>query len=631
MVWNIQFQLAGLVIELIVIGMCLGQKRLNFAAERAFFRFLIACTISNCIELILIVAVNHFGFEEGYISYIICAIFLISVVATGCMAAWLAAAEINYNFKMRWVKLTALPIVGEAIICCFFPIHGVYTDKDMYATGVPVIFAYAFTALFMTAMCVMVFKLKERFPVKTRNAILFWIFSCAAAGLIQFIWNNLLIINFALAVSCMYMYCKLENPEYHLDFVTNVYNRKGFLIIMAEDLKHRKKKSIISIVINDLSMINEVFGNSAVDKLITSVSTFADKIPDSTLFRLEDNLFCLCIDDDADSQRVLESVMRRFESPWSVGGLNVEIKASVSYIENVSSFHEVKALEEVVHYFAQESTKRLPGDILYVNENELRNREKNIEMQHALEWALRNDGVEVFYQPIYDVKSGRFRALEALTRLRDDKGTIIFPAEFIEFAEKNGMVLRLGEVIFRKVCEFIQRMHIEQYGIDYIEVNLSVVQCLQESMSRTLKNIMGEYQVAPYRINFEITETAFTNSRTSMEKNMRDLIDYGSSFSLDDYGSGFSNLSSVVNLPLKLIKLDKVLVDGYFSSEKVRIAVESTVKMIHDLGMGIVVEGIEKEDQYLAFKELGVEFIQGYYFSRPLPKEKVLNFVQEWL
>ena len=122
-----------------------------------------------------------------------------------------------------------------------------------------------------------------------------------------------------------------------------------------------------------------------------------------------------------------------------------------------------------------------------------------------------------------------------------------------------------------------------------------------------------------------------TGSGKAIDKNMRELLDYGCSFSLDDYGSGYSNLTYVVNLPVKIIKIDKLITDNYFVSEKVRIATEYTIEMLHKLGMEIVVEGVDSEEKYLAFKKLNAEFIQGFYFSKPLPKDRVLNFIQEWL
>jgi EAL domain-containing protein (putative c-di-GMP-specific phosphodiesterase class I) len=237
----------------------------------------------------------------------------------------------------------------------------------------------------------------------------------------------------------------------------------------------------------------------------------------------------------------------------------------------------------------------------------------------------------MYYQPIYNISEGKFSSMEALVRIKDENGKLIMPGDFIEYAEKNGMILTLGEMVFRKVCEFVRQSKIEDYGIEYIEVNLSVVQCMQDDLAKDFKNIMAEYGIPPHRINLEITETAAINTRYTLEKNMDDLIAYGTSFSLDDYGSGYSNLTYMVGMPLKIIKIDRSITIAYDSSEKARVATEYTVDMVHRLGMEIVVEGIETEEQYLNFKKLGVEYIQGYYFSKPLPKERVLNYVREWL
>lgn len=631
MVWNIQFQLAALIICFVVAGMSLGQKRLNFAAEREFTKLLVIVITCILLDISSVFAINYRNVIGMTACEIVCKLYLISIAAVGCQSAWFAVAEIRYTFKTFWVHITALPIIVEAVILLFTPV-GIHVKGDeLYTYGIPVYITYAFCAVYLVATFVMVIVLRDKINVKRRAAIYFWMVCWTIVAVIQFFNNQLLIVGFAMSLAIMYMYCKLENPEYHLDFATNVFNRKGFSMIMAEHLKRGEERALVTFAVGDMNMVNEIFGNHAVEKIILAISEFADGIPNATLFRIEDNLFCLSIEKKDSAERALEQIIKRFELPWVIGGISIEINVSLSYIEDISSFANAEDLEEVVHYFAQESTKRSAKEILCVNEEELHLRQRTIEMQHALEWAFHNDGVEVFYQPIYNIAEGRFVALEALARIRNEHGEIIMPTSFVEFAEKNGMILRLGEIVFRKVCEFMQRMHVEEHGIEFVEVNLSVVQCMQDDMARTLKNIMGEYQIAPYRINFEITETSAVNSKRALERNMKDLISYGSGFLLDDYGSGYSNLSYVVNLPLKLIKIDKLLVDYYFVSDKVRIATEMTIDMIHKLGMGVVIEGVETEEQYLAFKKLGVEYIQGFYFSKPLPKEKVLNYVQEWL
>lgn len=630
MVWNIQFQFAALTIAIVVAVMCFGQKRLNFAAERAFTKLLFGVVVSIILDISSIFAINYRDVIGMNITQIVCRLYLLSITTVACLAAWFSVAEIRYTFKRFWINATAIPLVIETIVLLFVPVKLYAEGNAIYTYGIPVLVTYAFCTLYIVSTFVMVLLLREKINIKRRYAIYFWMLAWMIAAIVQFINNELLVVSLAMAIGCMYMYCKLENPEYHLDFATNVFNRKGFEMIMSEHIKYKEKKALISLLVRDMNMVNEVFGTHAVETVILAISKFADNIPDSTLFRLEDNLFCIALDRPADSEKALEYIIKRFELPWNIENASMEIGVSLSYIEDTLKFKTVDDLEEVVHYFAGESMKRPNGDILTVNEEELAVRQRSMDIRHAIEWALRNDSIEVYYQPIYNIKDGRFSAMEALVRLRDDKGTIVMPSDFIEYAEKNGMILKLGEAVFRKVCEFIQRMHVDEYGIEYIEVNLSVVQCMQIDMARILKNIMGEYQIPPYRINFEITETA-TGSSKAIDKNMRELLDYGCSFSLDDYGSGYSNLTYVVNLPVKIIKIDKLITDNYFVSEKVRIATEYTIEMLHKLGMEIVVEGVDSEEKYLAFKKLNAEYIQGYYFSKPLPRDRVLNFIQEWL
>lgn len=631
MVWNIEFQVAALVIAVIVVIMCFGQKRLHFASERSFARLMFCSVLCILFDICSIFAINYINVIGSFWCKLICKTYLLFLTLVACQAAWFAVAEIRYTFHKFWIRITFAPVVVELIILALFPI-GIYTDENaIYTYGVPVYTTYAMCFIYIIATFVMTVVLRNKINAKIRTAIFFWLSSWAIVAAIQFFFNNLLLVSFAIGIALIYMYCRLENPEYHLDFSTNVFNAKGFSMLMSERLKTGDGGSIVSFSLSNMSMVNDIFGSHASEQLIVEVAEFADSIHNATLFRMEDNLFSLFFEKMDDAEKAVEQLTKKFEEPWMAGGMAIELNVSVSIIEDITTFKDVDTLEEVVHYFVEESKKLVPGDVLYANEKELKMREKGVKMQNILEYALREDTIEVYFQPIYNISEGRFSSVEALARIRDVDGTIIMPTEFISFAEKNGMILRLGEVIFRKTCEFIQRMHIEQYGIEYVEVNLSAVQCMQENISRTLKNIMGEYQVAPHRINFEITETAAISSHTALKRNMQELIDYGCGFSLDDYGAGYSNLSYVVELPLKLIKLDKMLVDAYFSSEKVRIATEATISMLHQIGMQVVVEGVETEEQYLAFKRLSVEYIQGFYFSKPLPKDKLLKYIQEWL
>jgi len=631
MVWNLQYQFAGLMIVMVVIAMSIGQKKLNFSAEKSFTRLLFLVTTSIVFDIISIFAINYKAQIGDVLCDIICKIYLFSITCVACQSSWFTVAEIRYTFKKFWVYATTIPVIIEAVVLFVVPIQYHISDGEIYTYGFPVMLTYAFCGLYLVSALVVIIVLRDQINEKRRYAIAFWLIAWLFTAVIQFANNEFLIVSFSMALACIYMYLKLENPEYRLDFATNVFNKSGFNMIIGETLSFDEHKSMVVFAVKDLGRINEIFGSRSVENLIISIASFAEKIKESVLFRIEDNVFCLVLSDREAAESAVDNLIKRFRKPWEISGAAVDIKISTVFIEDIGYFNDVDALDEVIHYFIRESISKDISEVTVVNEEELKKRQHSIEIRNALEWALKNDGVEVHYQPVYDIKSGKFTSLEALVRIRDENGTLIYPGEFIEHAERNGMIIRLGTIVFRKVCEFMQRMHVEEYGIEFIEVNLSVVQCMQEDLARNLENIMGEYQIPPYRINFEITESAAASSHNALIGNMKELMDYGSGFSLDDYGSGYSNLAYVIELPLKIIKLDRSLVCSFAESEKVRIATETTIEMIHKLGMKIVVEGVETEEMYRTFSNLGVEYIQGYYFSKPLPKEQVLNYIQEWL
>lgn len=631
MVWNLYFQFAALIVATVVAAMCIRQKRLDFSAEKAYTKLLYFVIVSIVLDILSEMALNYRDVLDISLVDIVCKLYLLSISLVACLASWFAVKEIQYANKKHWINLSALPLLIHLLLIIFLPIDIRVDEKGLYTGGIPVYFTYFACIMYFLATAALIRKLKDAINVKRRSAIQFLMGAWILAAVIQIFNSRIFLISFAMSLGCMYMYCKLENPDYLLDFATNVFNKKGFETIMTELIKKKAQNSLISIRINDINRITEVFGSNACEKLILDIVRFLEKIPHSRIFRIEDDLFCVVLDNFEESEKALENIQKRFSYEWKNEAINIEVRGSFSFVDDISKFSTIDELEDVVHYFSLESLSLLPGEVLFVNDKELSKRQKASALHNAIEWALRNDKIEVYYQPIYNIKEGKFSSLEALIRIWNEKGLLLNPQEAIEYAEKNGMILKLGEVVFTKTCEFIQRMHIEEYGIEYVEINLSGVQCVQEDMSRLLKNIMGEYQIPPYRVNFEITETAEIASRRIIDKNMRELLDYGCSFSLDDYGSGYSNLTYVINLPIKIIKIDKLITDGYLESDKVRIVAEYSIEMAHKLGLEVVVEGVDSEEKYLAFKKLGVEYIQGFYFSKPLPKEKVLPFIQEWL
>lgn len=249
-------------------------------------------------------------------------------------------------------------------------------------------------------------------------------------------------------------------------------------------------------------------------------------------------------------------------------------------------------------------------------------------MDSIIERALANHGFHVYYQPIYSIEKKRFVSAEALLRLIDEKEGFISPEIFIPAAEKSGAIHKIGDYVLTEVFQFIASSEYKKLGLEYIEINLSVSQCMHHGLADSILESMSRYGVSSNQVNLEITESAASYNQSVMSENLEQLSAAGLTFSLDDYGTGYSNMYRIAALPLKIVKLDKTFVNN--QNSKMWTILQNTVRMIKDLNMEIVVEGIETEEMVKKFSDLKCDFIQGYFFSKPIPQREFVEFIDRW-
>lgn len=250
------------------------------------------------------------------------------------------------------------------------------------------------------------------------------------------------------------------------------------------------------------------------------------------------------------------------------------------------------------------------------------------DMGSIIDRAITNHYFSVFYQPIYDTKKKKFASAEALIRLRDPKFGYISPGLFIPLAEKSGSIHAIGSFVLEEVIKFTATPEFAELGVDYIEINLSAMQCLRSDLAEEIISLANKYDVDPKTINLEITETASAYSQEKLYGNIKTLSEFGFTFSLDDFGTGYSNLMRITSLPLSIVKLDRVFVimeekSGY------HVIIKNLIAMLKKMGMTVLVEGIETKEMVDDFTEMGVDEIQGFYFSKPLTRSAYVRFVKE--
>lgn len=289
---------------------------------------------------------------------------------------------------------------------------------------------------------------------------------------------------------------------------------------------------------------------------------------------------------------------------------------------------DIEDVDSVMRFGGELAEHEYTGRVLYARD--IYNKERYDlmrDMDMILEKAFAENRFEVYYQPIYSIDSGKYNSAEALLRLNDDMYGYISPEIFIPAAEENGMIHKIGKFVLEEVCRFITGEKFKNLGLEYVEVNLSVIQCMSSELSEDVRAVMERYGVSNEQINLEITETAAAYAQTTIMDNINSLTDYGIAFSLDDFGTGYSNMKRIASMPFAIVKLDKTFAD-IDTDDKMMKVVKNTISMVKDMNMKIVVEGVETEESLREFSNLGVDYIQGYYFSRPLPQDKFISEVK---
>ena len=251
-----------------------------------------------------------------------------------------------------------------------------------------------------------------------------------------------------------------------------------------------------------------------------------------------------------------------------------------------------------------------------------------VHIDEILDRAIREGRIEMVYQPIYDVRSGRFCSAEALARINDPEYGYISPGVFIPAAEAQGLIIPLGDEISNQVFRFVSEHDLDALGLQFVEMNLSVAQCMDSSLPAKLSALQKKYGVDPGTINLEITETTYENIGEIMLENISALIKMGYSFALDDYGTGYSSIQRINRLPLRLVKIDKSVLDEV-STENGRTILEYTMRMMQKTGKQLVVEGAETREAVEMLESMGCDYIQGFFFAKPLSEDAFIQFIEE--
>lgn len=632
---NIQMQLGGVCILLLLLYFYKRQGNLGLYISRIFLRSLYITFCCLVLDILSIVLIVHQDSVPIWLVKAECKAYLVSLVATGYMALLYANADIRHLAKAdKFTVRVTIAVAAVAVLIFISPISIFYDGGNVVYTYGPACSAtYVGALVLILATLAKLFVQGRQMNPKRRNAIALWLIIWIVAALTQFLNSKLLLVGFAGAIGMMILFFELENPEIYIDRSTGFYNSYALVEFIRQ--RYLLGNNCYGILVSLENMQKKNIPLAKMEAAMAEIVQFIRQLPDTTVFKTDDREFSLSFENTEAFEKARDIIYSRFlegwlkNSPDNPGGEPVFLQPHYLFIPSGNVAKSAEEMLGLLKHFRLHCAESSESYILTLDENTIAKKRKRDEMLETIILAMNEDRVEVFYQPIYSTSKKKFVSAEALVRIRRPDGSIIPPGLFIPIAEETGLIGKIGTIVFEKTCRFIKENDIEKYGIEYIEVNLSVVQCENKALAEEYIGIMKKYDLPSKFINLEITESAAIARKNILLDNMHKLIDYGVGFSLDDFGNGQSNLNYIVDMPVQIVKFDHDMTQAYFETEKAQFVLQAATNMIHDMQLKTVAEGVETAEQLAVLVALGIDYIQGYYFSKPIEANAFIEFIRE--
>ena len=599
--YNLNYDIAALIILSFFFFIYAKRKKVALKQNRIFLLFMSTVILSTCFDIFdVLISRESSILSRNMSTFSAFLYFLFHINIPFVYVHYILSILDIGNKKNRplFKTIISIPqiIVFIILVLNFSTSNIFFIVKNEYYHGPYFGILYANAFFYLISCTIYIIFMQKMLPPNLLSVHLFSVGLVGVACIIQAIYPGLFVQNFAIATGILIFYVLIQKPEEALDSQLGIFNGKSFSKVLDMNQKRNIDYTLIVCHIEDARLINQMLGTAKMDLILKHIAAYLENTSKQCVFYLGSSTFVITVySNKNESFQLLQTIEKRFEQPWSAGENTIPVSVRLM---DILLPEDIQTISDVYNYidYLKELDNRQKW-ILSARNINLQDKRRNIEIEQCIRRALDENNFEMYYQPIYNVHTGKIESAEALIRLRDPELGFISPADFIPLAERTGLILRIGDFITSSIFCFMRDNELRTFGIKYIEMNLSVIQCMQESFAHDFMSKVEEYGIPPEMLNLEITETAAVNSPKVLIRNINSLNRRGLSFSLDDFGTGYSNIRSLLDLPTDIIKFDKSMIDTATTDENGRLVMKSSVVMAKNLGKHVVAEGIETEEQ----------------------------------
>ena len=623
--WSYSFEIPTLLVMLILLVFYFSRPRLLLKKNLLFIQMIAIETFVIIFDIAASVADNNYQTVPKWLVDNLNMIYFIGFFTRAfvmyCLTLSVTRASIILKPYIR--HILRIPFYLGIVMSLLSPFLRLlfYVDESGFHYGIlyPYIyvvgFSYAITSLIILRYFHKVIPKREYYCMFLYNIILI------VSLIVRIALPTTLIMDTFVLIDIIIVYLGFENPEYFLDLKSTVFNSIALREYIEENAGKMDYK-VIGIVVHRYQVIREVYGANQTDVGLSLIGKYLKQFfPKNKIFYNRKGRFVVFVDPKTDVEYACKNLSKRFRKPWKSEEAELYLTPGFVTIDLSGNDYTADEILGSMSRIFEKAGNSESGEIFYISKEDVQKNKTDTLVRRYLESAIDNNTVELYLQPLVNRK-GMIVGAEALARIKDFEGNIIPPGMFIPLAESSGRINEMGEQIFEKTCSFMRHLMEENINLDWINVNLSPVQFVRTDLAERYSAIAKKHKVDPGLIHLEITEESVVDE-SFMTSQIQALGEKEFKFVLDDYGTGYSNLSRLKKCPFINIKLDKSLVWGY--DKEPDVILPNMVSTFKSMGFGITAEGIENTKMEDEMKGIGCDYLQGYLYSKPIPTSEFIK------
>lgn len=527
--------------------------------------------------------------------------------------------------------LAVIPGILSGILLAanlFFHVVFWYDENNIYHQGIFYYFIYLLAFLYLIASMVLIRLHIRQYSVRKRQFLSRTIGILLFCILFQLIWPEYLTIDLGISLSVLLFYLYNNNPVQYVDFLTGALDKSYFDVWFSEQIQMEREIFLIAIRMDNLSDLTLMHGEKLADSMVTVLAEAVRKFDhEHSVFRLSGNCFLIHNHDFEGFEQKYAEIGAWTESE-ECARLLPGCRLSLAGIPHAEKLTQHQLILSYTDYlFAQ--AKNNDSSSIISNEMYISGFRYNMEVERYVSEAVEKDLFDLAFQPIYHLKKQSFSTVEVLTRLSHPVFGYLSPLQVITYAEQNGLIDRVTELQVCRLCRYLQSQPELLETVERFKFNLSPINLMRSEFIQRLAQRIGEHGLPLNKFEFEITEATVTEITPEIVQILAFLQENDITLTLDDFGSGYSNLSTMLSLPFHSIKLDRSLILQVFASERVARFYEGIVHIMQEYGMEIVCEGVETREGVDLLHSWGADMIQGYYYSKPISGQQLVEFLRK--